>query len=114
MSRMTSLHTWGAATRTTSAATAIRTGSYSEGQWFIRVIAVSGTNPRVRPAWQAAPGTSRATVAPFVTTKLMATLMATGLAIATLSYLGSWGRPHFTVSGTGAAIRLQSWLVAKW
>jgi hypothetical protein len=115
MSRLTSLHCWGAATRTMSGATtAISVGSYSEGQLFVRVLSLSGTNPRLRPRWEAAPGADTATAGPFAPFRSMGTFLATGIAVVSLCHLGAWGRPAFTVGGTSAAIRVQSWFVGKW
>jgi len=115
MSRANSLHRWGAVTLTQNGtATAIAVGSYYQGMLFLRVSALSGTNPRLRPRWEAAPGTDTATAGPFGTVRLIATMLATGVSIATLSILGTWGRPAWVVGGTSAAIRVQSWFVGSW
>lgn len=115
MSRTTSLHSWGSATRTTSgSATGIRVGSYYEAQFIIRVLSLSGTNPRLRPMWQSAPGTVVATAGPFGTLRFMPTMLATGIAIATIHTLGAWGRPSWAIGGTAAAIKFQSWFIGSW
>jgi hypothetical protein len=81
---------------------------------FVHVLAMDGTNPRLRPRWDAAPGTDTATAGPFAPFKSMATMLATGIAVATLYNVGAWGRPALTVGGTSAAIRVQWWFVGKW
>jgi hypothetical protein len=111
MSRSTSLHTWGQATRTTSgAATAMRVGNYVEGQLFIRILSMSGTQPRLRPRWEAAPRVD----GPFARLRTLTTLLATGVSLVTLTTLGAWGRPAWTIAGTGTAVNLQSWFVGSW
>jgi hypothetical protein len=115
MSRTTSLHTWGTATRTTSgAATGIRVGSYHEGQWVIHIRSMSGTNPRLQLRWESAPGTPIATAGPFGTLRALPTLLATGVSVVTLLILGSWGRPAWTIGGTSAAINVEMWFVGSW
>jgi hypothetical protein len=115
MSRSTSMYAWGAATHTSAGAgTAIRVGSYVEGQWLISIVSMSGTNPRLRPRWESAPGTVAATAGPFGTLRFMPTMLATGIAIATLHVLGAWGRPAYSIGGTSAAIKFQSWFVGSW
>jgi hypothetical protein len=102
MSRSTSMYAWGAATHTSAGAgTAIRVGSYVEGQWLISIVSMSGTNPRLRPRWESAPGTVAATAGPFGTLRFMPTMLA-------------WGRPAYSIGGTSAAIKFQSWFVGSW
>jgi hypothetical protein len=46
--------------------------------------------------------------------RVATTMLATGIAVATLTNVGAFGRPAFTVGGTGASIKFQAWFVGKW
>jgi hypothetical protein len=99
------------ATQTVSGTSdAFNIGEFIEGTLHVRVVAMTGTNPRVTPRFQVSPNAQQwATLRSYATS-----IRATGLSIMTLPRLADqWGRISYTIAGTAANINLIAYWVGK-
>jgi hypothetical protein len=89
-------------------------GEYREGVLYVRVIALTGTGPRLYVTWQGSPDANYQTGGRFAPLRAFATsLRATGMSALTLVNFGGWNRISYTVGGTSPQVRAEAFFVGK-
>jgi hypothetical protein len=79
-----------------------------------RVIALTGTGPRLYVTWQGSPDANYQTGGRFAPLRAFATsLRATGMSALTLVNFGGWNRISYTVGGTSPQVRAEAFFVGK-
>ena len=90
-------------------------GEYYEALLVVHVTGLGGTGGRITPRWEMSPNGSIGTSAGnYFTVRAFATaIKATGISAMTLLAFGRWGRPAWTMGGTGGAAKVQMWFVGR-
>jgi hypothetical protein len=87
----------------------INTAVYREGSLHVVVSGKAGSTSKLRPVWQSSHDGIN-----FADHSAMATFSnATGTRVLNLNILSAYGRCRYTVSGTGAAVKMQMAFVGK-
>lgn len=116
MASIARTHTMLSAAPLTSSGTSkdFQFGESLEGVLHIRVMALTGTNPRLYVTWQGSPAANYQTGGRFAPLRTFATsLRATGMAALTLLNFGGWTRMAYTLGVTSPQVRAEAFFVGK-